>query len=1311
MRHRRFRYYLFMFIIVTLLVTLAGCGNTGSTQATQAPTSVAQAAEAVAPATSQPEQPAAAPTQAAASAAPTPVPQSAGPAAPPAKGEPLTCQDIGKVAVSSGARIERGQVTQPAGGLISISGSFPERPVDEPCVPGPQVAPVDVASGGTVRVVLDGSPPAPCQWSLYNSGTALSLDYLPAMGRNFGPAQRIAEISLSCESEDDRDTHLEITAEVPGPGRLQAYVGAPGGAGPLTSSCFAQSFSAQVEMVEPNPEAPVVDGTTLNSGDHLRTDPGGYAVLFFPPATSVLVNSDVVFETNVAAGTVPLDSAGFPLTAKLIEYQRLGMPLPRQADHAYYGEGALAEALQSAEKAKNPCEAAVEVKLLLDGQAGHLTFAKLRDLAGTQIPTKPTDILVFLLKSYGVYAGWLSPLSPLINAPKLAEAVMEQYDTYHTNALYPAALQTWRTSATWTRAQTETEAERLKMALQANDAKIEAMTKEFEDWKKANQPPPPQITPGSYGGVYQGGMGHQAFGEEAIKRELALHEQIKPLLYENMQYGLQRTVLTDYRLPLIDRPCDERLKAQECNASQTTLKLLEGTLHIYHPADPGTTLPGQGVPQISVDGTTIVPSGTEFVVQKTDEGGRVAVVNGLVTVFEPDGRHTVVEAGQQLTWPAGEVGDYDLGADDGGLVGGVPLGELLLDDVYADTDAAGPSSWIWQDPGNDATVEAPEPDVLRITVPTGNELWGGSVEAPRLLRKVSGDFDLEGEILFETDATHFAVAEFLLYAPGSYLGYLARQMDPGGATAHYRILGGGWSRDNGYDKLMSIACTLPWWDVTKCPDAPDHPVKMRLTRRGDVWRTYWSSDGEYWTLSTVQEILAPDTLWVGWLFKRVAHDGLQDVAAVTTLRDLKLVSAPRDLLPLPGWETITPQGFAWANDGAVYLALDGTQLGNVRVQHGQRLEGDFDVVVRLLPEPWTRQPGETYSFALEAASTDELNHVYVGFSETDARRIFNSDMEINQGWYRYREVQAPGDPATWLRMTRRGGQVTTSFWTDCQWQEVASFQDAFAMPLFLRLTVGNEWEATLPAAVAADFFVEQLLTGEEVGAVEWQPDACGATEAGAATSDTGGSETLASSDSSGVSQSKDDHSISDDFSAETFSWCVAADDIAVSGYEDEAYFMHALQPNYRTLCFVPVTFFPTVAEFDARVPKGYQGGSFGLLCHYQSPDDFYSVEVDLDSRSLYVRQRLDGESYPLTDPGWIELSYLNPAVTDTNHILVACDPDLITVFINDGLEAQVPLDPLAEPGDMAVFVKGWEEMGSQGYKVFFDNFGAWKPVQ
>jgi hypothetical protein len=101
--------------------------------------------------------------------------------------------------------------------------------------------------------------------------------------------------------------------------------------------------------------------------------------------------------------------------------------------------------------------------------------------------------------------------------------------------------------------------------------------------------------------------------------------------------------------------------------------------------------------------------------------------------------------------------------------------------------------------------------------------------------------------------------------------------------------------------------------------------------------------------------------------------------------------------------------------------------------------------------------------------------------------------------------------------------------------------------------------------------------------------------------------TSTSAPAPGVGQSRSDRDIWDDFSAETFSWCVAADDIAISGYEDGAYFMHALQPLYRTLCFVPVTFYPTTAEFDVWVPEGYRGGTFGLLCYYQSQDDFYSV--------------------------------------------------------------------------------------------------------
>ena len=88
-----------------------------------------------------------------------------------------------------------------------------------------------------------------------------------------------------------------------------------------------------------------------------------------------------------------------------------------------------------------------------------------------------------------------------------------------------------------------------------------------------------------------------------------------------------------------------------------------------------------------------------------------------------------------------------------------------------------------------------------------------------------------------------------------------------------------------------------------------------------------------------------------------------------------------------------------------------------------------------------------------------------------------------------------------------------------------------------------------------------------------------------------------------------------------------------------------------------------------------------------------------------------GRLLPLTDPEWIDLAHLKPSTSATNHFQVTCDPDLIRVFVNGELEAELPLDPPAKPGDMALFVKGWESMGPRGYKVLFDNFRAWEEVQ
>jgi hypothetical protein len=54
---------------------------------------------------------------------------------------------------------------------------------------------------------------------------------------------------------------------------------------------------------------------------------------------------------------------------------------------------------------------------------------------------------------------------------------------------------------------------------------------------------------------------------------------------------------------------------------------------------------------------------------------------------------------------------------------------------------------------------------------------------------------------------------------------------------------------------------------------------------------------------------------------------------------------------------------------------------------------------------------------------------------------------------------------------------------------------------------------------------------------------------------------------------------------------------------------------------------------------------------------------------------------------------------------------MITLFVNDTFEAQAKLPALETPGVSAIFGEAWEDMPEPGFKVFIDNFYAFKPMQ
>ena len=197
-------------------------------------------------------------------------------------------------------------------------------------------------------------------------------------------------------------------------------------------------------------------------------------------------------------------------------------------------------------------------------------------------------------------------------------------------------------------------------------------------------------------------------------------------------------------------------------------------------------------------------------------------------------------------------------------------------------------------------------------------------------------------------------------------------------------------------------------------------------------------------------------------------------------------------------------------------------------------------------------------------------------------------------------------------------------------------------------------------------------------------------------------------------QSRDENMLVDDFSSNAFGWSAEADDVSVTGFESGSYFMQVIQPEYLVWAYLPVEFNPQAIEFKGALivdDSGVQDGLFGVLCHYQDENNYDLVGIDVKNRAYVIQREVAGETTTLSESGAQGAAALDPWPTAWNHFLVDCSLDLITLFINDQLQAQAALDPLAQPGRMALFVQTMTELSPTGYKVFFDDLSAWKPVQ
>ncbi len=396
------------------------------------------------------------------------------------------------------------------------------------------------------------------------------------------------------------------------------------------------------------------------------------------------------------------------------------------------------------------------------------------------------------------------------------------------------------------------------------------------------------------------------------------------------------------------------------------------------------------------------------------------------------------------------------------------------------TDGVPGNGWLWQDVGNDAQIATAgsDSDVI-ITVPHDNDTWANRADGPRLLHKVTGDFDLDltMNMSLAEGVNHFAFDEFMLFVPGWQNGYLSGQAtSPTSPGADIRLLNGGWNRINGES-------SLPVWGEDKGITPPDDAmVHYRFSRRGTLFSSQWSLDGNEWTLGRFDEIDAPETLWAGLSFKRMAADGRPDIPAITRLSDVIMESgAPGSLDPNP-WLTIQADGHVqplfegWSFDHAPDKA------GSLAAMTREPLVGDFDAVLRVDLAGAAPQPPAGVAIGLEVVDITRKNWAYVALSSgTNNGGRYQSHQALNGTAGRY-DWAGTEDRTGWVRLIRQGGIIRTYYWQLGGWLEVGTGQFDLGMPLFLEIRSWNNWGgAGGPVAFSPEAVIERLAVDVETG--------------------------------------------------------------------------------------------------------------------------------------------------------------------------------------------------------------------------------------
>jgi hypothetical protein len=169
--------------------------------------------------------------------------------------------------------------------------------------------------------------------------------------------------------------------------------------------------------------------------------------------------------------------------------------------------------------------------------------------------------------------------------------------------------------------------------------------------------------------------------------------------------------------------------------------------------------------------------------------------------------------------------------------------------------------------------------------------------------------------------------------------------------------------------------------------------------------------------------------------------------------------------------------------------------------------------------------------------------------------------------------------------------------------------------------------------------------------------------------------------------------------AQTGNWVLEGDEAARTLMQGEQLLIQVDAPGviqFATLA--SPTFSDLALEVDARRTAGAAESTYGVLWRMQDETRFYRFAVTGNGLFMVERHDGDGRWTQLLD-GWQESTAINTALNDVNRLRVKANGELISVYVNDTLLAQVSDDAYGE-GTIALSAGTF---GQPGLAVAFDN--------